>query len=156
MKSQINAVQSGSELTMKPTPVSFYNVFFRAIATLALLAAVSVPSAGAAAEAKQKNFATPEEASSALIGAVKAGDAKAMMDILGPGSKDIVHSGDAVADKAAGERFVKAYTEANKIEKSGDKAVLNVGKDSWPFPVPIVKDGTGWRFDTKAGKEEIL
>jgi hypothetical protein len=156
MKSQINVAQSGSEMTMKPTPVSFCNVFFRAIATLALLAAVAVPSTGAAAEAKQKNFATPEEASSALVGAVKAGDAKALMDILGPGSKDIVQSGDAVADKAARERFVKAYAEANKLEKSADKAVVNIGKDSWPFPVPIVKDGAGWRFDAKAGKEEIL
>src|SRR6187431_359029 len=139
MKSQINVAQSGSEMTMKPTPVSFCNVFFRAIATLALLAAVAVPSTGAAAEAKQKNFATPEEASNALVGAVKAGDAKALMDILGPGSKDIVQSGDAVADKASRERFVKAYAEANKLEKSADKAVVNIGKDSWPFPVPIVK-----------------
>ena len=142
---------------MKPTHVSFCNVLFRAVAMLSLLVvAASVPSVGFAAETKQKNFASPEEASSALVGALKAGDAKATMDILGPGSKDIVQSGDAVADKAAGERFVKAYAEANKLEKSADKAVLNVGKDGWPFPVPIVKDGTGWRFDAKAGKEEIL
>jgi hypothetical protein len=156
MKSQINAAQSRSDMTMKPTSARFYNVFFNAIVTLALLAAVGVPSAGFAAEAKQKNFPTPEEASSALVAAMKAGDAKTMMEILGPGSKDIVQSGDATADKASAERFAKAYAEANKIEKSGDKAILNVGKDGWPFPVPIVKDGTNWRFDAKAGKEEIL
>jgi len=156
MKLQMNADKPGSEMTMKPTHVSFYKVLFRAVTTLAMLVATGVPSVGFAAETKQKNFASPEEASSALVGALKAGDAKVTMDILGPGSKDIVQSGDAVADKAAGERFVRAYAEANKLDKSGDKAVLNVGKDNWPFPVPIVKDGTGWRFDSKAGKEEIL
>jgi hypothetical protein len=51
---------------------------------------------------------------------------------------------------------VKSYEEASKLEKTGDKAVLNTGKDAWPFPIPIVKDGAGWRFDTKAGKEEVL
>ena len=62
-----------------------------------------------------------------------------------------------MADREGGERFVKSYEEANKLEKSGDaKVVLNIGKDDWPFPIPIVKDAAGWRFDTKAGKEEIL
>ena len=110
-----------------------------------------------AAEAKQKTFATPEEAVKALIAAAKAHDAKAMQGVLGAGSREIVQSGDAVADKAGRERFVKAYEEANRLERSGDaKAVLNVGKDNWPFPVPVVKDSAGWRFDAKAGKEEIL
>jgi hypothetical protein len=113
MKQQTNADKPGSETTMKPAHVSSYNVFFRVVTTLALLVAVAIPSAGFAAETKQKNFASPEEASSALVSALKAGDAKATMDILGPGSKDIVQSGDAVADKAAAARFANAYAEAN-------------------------------------------
>ena len=109
------------------------------------------------AESKQKTFAAPEDAAKALVAAVKAGDKKAMLEILGSGAKPIVDSGDAVADKQAGERFVKAYDEANKLEKSGDsKAVLSIGKDDWPFPIPITKGDKGWTFDTKAGKEEIL
>jgi len=110
-----------------------------------------------AADMKQKVFAMPEEAVKALMTAAKADDTKAMLDILGPGSRDIVQSGDAVADKAGRARFVKAYEEANKLEKTGDaKATFSIGKDGWPFPVPIVKDSAGWRFDAKAGKEEIL
>ena len=110
-----------------------------------------------AAEAKQKVFGTPEEAVKELIAAVKSHDAKSLAAILGPGSRDIVQSGDAVADKAGRERFVKAYEEANKLEKTGDaKVVLSLGKDGWPFPVPVVKDAAGWRFDAKAGKEEVL
>jgi hypothetical protein len=110
-----------------------------------------------AAEAKQKIYATPEEAVKELVASMKSGDVKAMMAILGQGSKDIVQSGDAVADKAGRERFVKSYEQANLLEKSGDsKVVLSTGKDNWPFPIPIVKDAAGWRFDAKQGGEEIL
>lgn len=129
----------------------------RAIGIITLASTLGTASIGLAAEAKQQTFATPEEAVKALMTAAKAGDAKAMLGVLGPGSKDIVQSGDAVADKTGRERFVKAYEEANKLVKFGDaKAVLSMGKDDWPFPVPIVKDAAGWRFDTKAGREEIL
>lgn len=108
-----------------------------------------------AAEGGQKTFASPEEAVKALVAA--AGDAKAVLAVLGPEAKALINSGDAVADKEARERFLKAYKEANKLMKSGDDmALLVVGKDEWIFPIPIVKDAAGWRFDTKEGREEIL
>ena len=116
------------------------------------------PEAKKAAAAKQKTYATPEEAVKDLVAAVKARRSRRRCSpILGPEAKPIASSGDKVADTEGGERFVKAYEEANKLEKSGDaKAVLSIGKDDWPFPIPIVKDAAGWRFDTKAGQEEIL
>ena len=105
----------------------------------------------------QTSFASPEEAVKALLAAAKSGDAKSLLGILGPDAKSIVQSGDAVADRAGLERFVKTYEEASKLEKSGDtKTILAIGKDGWPFPIPLVRDTAGWRFDTKAGKEEIL
>ncbi len=106
---------------------------------------------------KQRVFATPEEAVKELVAAIRSGDEKAIAGILGPGSREIVRSGDAVADKAGRERFAKSYDEAGRLEKSGDaKATLVVGKDLWPFPVPVVKEASGWRFDAKQGREEIL
>jgi hypothetical protein len=137
---------------------SFHGIFQRSfIAAIALTGMLACATAAMAADAKQKTYATPEEAVKELMAAARAGDAKAMQSILGPGSADIVRSGDAVADKAGRERFVKAYDEANKLERSGDaKAVLSTGKDGWPFAVPIVKGAAGWRFDAAAGKEEIL
>ena len=126
------------------------------MAAVALAAMIASPAAAFAAEAKQKTYATPEEAAKDLVAAIKAHDKKAGAAILGPGSSAVLNSGDAVADRQAGERFVKAYDEANKLDKTGDKATLSVGKDAWPFPVPIVKAAAGWRFDMKQGKEEIL
>jgi hypothetical protein len=89
--------------------------------------------------------------------ATKKNDTKAMLAILGPEAKSIIQSGDQVSDRAAFERFVKSYEEANKLVKSGDtQAILEVGKDAWPFPIPLVKENAGWRFDTQEGKEEII
>ncbi len=136
---------------------------FAVVGTLALpaYAADSPPKPAAAtqkaAAPKQRTYASPEEAVKDLMAAAKAGDTKALLAILGAGAKPVIASGDAVADKAALERFVKSYEEAARIEQAGDaKAVLATGKDGWPFPIPIVKNAAGWRFDTEAGKEEII
>ena len=119
-----------------------------------LAAALLVAATGASA---QTTFATPDEAARGLIAAVRAADAKAMLAILGAEAKPILSSGDAVADRRAREAFVKACDEGNRLDTSDpEKAVLRVGKDEWPFPVPIVKTASGWRFDAKAGREEVL
>ena len=125
------------------------------LAGLVMLAAA--PSAWAAAAAAQKTFASPEEAVKELVAAMRADDAKALLVVLGTGAKDIVSSGDAVADRTTRERFVQAYEQANKIEGAGDgRAIVSIGKDGWPFPIPVVKVKDGWRFDVKQGREEIL
>ena len=115
---------------------------------------------GIAAEVKQatqKSFQSPEEATKALYDAVKAGDTKELLLIFGPAGKEIISSGDEVADKTARERFIKAYETMNKLEKETDnKVTLIVGAHDWPYPVPIVKKGETWIFDTMAGKEELL
>jgi hypothetical protein len=110
-----------------------------------------------AADAKQKSFKSPEEAVKALVGAVKGDDTKELLTIFGPEGKELISSGDEVADKAGRDRFVKAYEEINKLVSENDKRViLHVGNEEWPFPLPVVKKGENWFFDTKAGKEEIL
>jgi hypothetical protein len=127
-------------------------IAFAAAATLCA-AAAGAP----AAAAKQQSFGSPGEAAKALMTAVKAHDEKAMLVVLGAGAKNVINSGDKVADRAGREKFAAAYDEANKIEMRGDaKAVLAVGKDAWPFPIPVVKAGDAWRFDAKQGAEEIL
>ena len=141
------SIQAGHSVAVRRT----------AFAVLLIAGIFAAATAAVAAEAKQKAFATPEEAAKALVTAVKSGDIKAMQDILGPGSETLVRSGDAVADQTGRERFLGAYGEASKLARQSDaKAILMVGKDEWPLPIPIVRDSAGWRFDTGQGKEEIL
>ena len=126
----------------------------------AAIMAVGLNQSVVAAEAKpivQKTFKTPEEAVKGLMDAVKANDTKALLAIFGPAGKEIISSGDEVADKAGIEHFIKDYEEMSRLEKETDKKVtLVVGNREWPFPIPIVKKGETWVFDTMAGKEELL
>jgi hypothetical protein len=147
-----------AEIEMHSNLASFHSCLRRRWARVLLAVLLSgTAGTGAFAADVQKSFGSPEEAAKALVTAVTSGDVKAMRDILGIGSEGLVQSGDAVADRTGRERFVRAYGEANRIDRQGDaKAVLMVGKDEWPLPIPIVKAGAGWRFDTRAGKEEIL
>src|SRR5262249_60806545 len=68
----------------------------------------------------------------------------------------ILNSGDPVADKNARDRFIAAAEEGHHIDGSGETLTLVIGKDDWPFPIPLKKADDSWRFDTAAGKEEIL
>ncbi len=127
-----------------------------AIITVVILFA-GLYQSGFAADAKQKSFKSPEEAVKALVGAVKGNDTTELLAILGPAGKELIFSGDEVADKAGRDRFVRAYEEMNKlVNESETKVILHVGKEEWPSPLPIVKKGEKWFFDTEAGKEEIL
>jgi len=111
----------------------------------------------AAAKAGGKVFASAEDAVTALVEALDKDDLKALMTILGPEARSLIFSGDDIADDQERNRFVKSYREAHSLLKGGDGTeVLQVGSDSWPFPIPIVKDAAGWRFDTRAGRDELL
>jgi Protein of unknown function (DUF2950) len=105
----------------------------------------------------QQTFQTPEEAATALISAAKSGDMKTIVTVLGPNGEDIVSSGDEVADAATRAKFVAAYDAKREIAKQGDsKAVMVIGPDDFPVPIPIIRKDGLWRFDTAAGREEIL
>lgn len=110
----------------------------------------------AAAEAKQATYASPQEAVDALVTAAKSGELEAIVKVLGEKGRDIASSGDPVADTAARDRFLSAYDETHTINGGDSRATLVVGKDDFPFPIPLVNDGGKWRFDTAAGREEIL
>ena len=122
----------------------------------AVLIVLPASASPAAPSSEQKTFVSPEEAVKTFIGAIRRDDKAELSAIFGPGSSEL-STGDEVSDRADRRRFLKAYEKKNSIEKeNADKAVLQVGIDDWPFPVPIVKKGAVWFFDTAAGKEEIL
>lgn len=137
----------------------FLNIYRCLLLLMALVfvAAGVSPATAAAAKTAQKTFASPDEALQSLVNAVRSNDSKAMVAILGPGSKEVISSGDSVADKAGRERFVTLYDEKIVIQGAETgKAVFTIGTEDYPFPIPLVKKGKVWRFDTKAGKEELL
>jgi hypothetical protein len=105
----------------------------------------------------QKTFASPDEAVKALMDALKTEDIKTLSAILGPGSEDLISSGDPFADQAERERFINLYEQKNKLEEaSTTKVVLYIGNEDWPFPIPLMKKDGVWLFDTNEGREEIL
>jgi hypothetical protein len=132
--------------------------YVRLFGKLALLTSAAVLALGMASLAQaQERFKTPEAAVDALVAAAKGGDRKTVLSILGPGSQELVSSGDPVADGNVKQEFLAAYDAQHRIVvESGKPAVLVMGKDDWPFPIPIVQRDGQWVFDTAGGREEIL
>ena len=131
----------------------------RRLTMLLVLCLLSMGAAGVAigAAARQKSFPAPEEGVQALIEAARKNDTAALLAVLGPEAKSLVDAGDPVANQASLERFVKSYEEAHTLVQSGDtKVALQIGKDEWAFPIPLIKGSAGWYFDTREGKAEIL
>ena len=116
------------------------------------------PEKPAATEATQKVFASPDDAAKALAEAAKAGSHDALVAIFGPGSQDVIFSGDTTVDKTNFENFTAAYATMNRWRKQTDGSeVLYLGADNNPFPIPLKRNSAGqWYFDTAAGKDEIL
>jgi len=130
------------------------------IATLATaaFATAAEPKADVSATppSNQKQFASPKEAADALVQAAASFDTAALQEILGPESEDLIASEDPVQDKNRAVAFAEKAKEKSSLEQKGDHAIIEVGKDDFPLPIPIVKRKGKWVFDTKIGKEEIL
>jgi hypothetical protein len=109
-------------------------------------------------QASIKTFSSPEEAGAAIDEVVKANDVDAIPSILGPGSKDVILSGDSVADKNAADAFARRYAQMHRWRLMPDGAMmLLIGADNFPFAIPLKKNEAGqWYFDLAAGKDELL
>jgi len=105
----------------------------------------------------QKRFSSPQQAVEALVAALRSDNDAELLNLLGPDSEDLIASGDQVADQNGRLRFLKAYGIKNSLEQDRKNGmVLLVGSKNYPFPIPIVRQGEAWSFDTRAGMEEIL
>lgn len=106
---------------------------------------------------RQKTFDSARSAVLALTDAVKKGDVESLNAIFGPDVQALIDSSDPVTARRNQQVFNVAVAERWRLEnENADRATLVIGLEEWPFPIPIVKDGSEWRFDTGAGKEEIL
>jgi hypothetical protein len=106
---------------------------------------------------QQRMFSSPEDGVAALVDALRKDDKSGLEAVLGPGSPDIIESGDAVADKNEKDAFLKDYDAKNTLVPVNDMTrTLEVGQSDWPLPIPIVKRGANWSFDLEAGRDELL
>ncbi len=129
----------------------------RTMIAVVMMSLVVVGGVRAADAPAQPHYKTPEQAIRALTDALRTNEPAKVQAILGPESEDVVSSGDPVEDAAARRRFLAAVAERTRIEGVDDThRVAILGREDWPFPIPLVKDDQGWRFDTAAGRDEIV
>ena len=127
--------------------------------TAALAAALSLLAGCAGtghAPGGQRAFPSAEAAVLALVDALRGNDSARLAEIFGPEGADLVSSGDPVSDKNNAATFVQAYDVHHELVLGPEQATLVVGADDWELPIPVVRVGEDWCFDTEAGKDEIL
>jgi hypothetical protein len=131
------------------------------LSTTALIAAQQsgAKTAPGSLAAGAKTFDTPQQAADALVDAAEKFDVGVLEEIFGPERDDIVLTGEYPQDRQRAFDFAAQAREKKSVSvdpKSARRAFLLVGKEDWPFPVPIVKRGDKWAFDAKAGRRELL
>lgn len=107
--------------------------------------------------ARQTDFASAEEAASALVEAAAADGSQLLVQVLGAQAQPMLDSGDPVQDRNSRQKFLQEYAAAHSLENSAEGVtILEVGADKWPFPFPLIQRGGRWHFDSTAGVEEIV
>jgi hypothetical protein len=131
---------------------------WKALAATLLLAAAQVSSASAAQTNQiQRSFASPEEAVTAFVAALRTHNEADLRAVLGPGADRVIDSGDRYADRELHNQFVALFDQNHTIDRTtSGRAELDVGPDNWPLPIPIVESAGRWTFDTKAGGRIII
>src|SRR6266513_5467172 len=154
MKSRLRIMTSSKFTLIASAIAAFYLLGFGLHA-----AKPSKSEAASAPQAAQKQFDTPKQAADALVQVAANFDVAAAKEILGPDSEDIVASADPVQDKNRAAEFAARAKEKMSIQtekKNPNQAIVLVGNDDFPLPIPLVKQKGKWFFDTKVGREEIL
>ena len=128
-----------------------------ALACAVVIAATAATLSCRRATAGPQTFVSPEEAANALIAVAKRGTLDDLMKLLGPEAQPLLDASDPQIARQNRQVFVAAAAEGWRLDDNGpDGKLLVVGHESWPFPVPLVKAGSRWHFDTATGVEEVL
>jgi hypothetical protein len=148
------AMTTGTRVSKKFLAASVPAIFL-----MVSLATAQITTGQTSSTAKARKFATAQDAARSLIDAADKFDETALVEILGPDSYDIIHTGEPARDRQVAKEFATLAGVKTHIAvqpNNSRRAFVAIGEDDWPFPVPLVKTGSGWWFDTKAGRQEIL
>src|SRR5208282_942283 len=127
------------------------------VLSVGLVLGFGIARAALAQEPGQKTFSSAIEAADAFAAAVQNNDEAAMLAILGPSGRDLISSGDPVADKDRQDTFAAKYRASHQFAGAADgRTFLYIGAENWPTPIPLRQNGSQWYFDTGYGKQEIL
>lgn len=133
------------------------NIPFLQAVTLFLTTGLLTLGVGMSGAHAQEKFKSPDEAIAALVAAARADNSRDLMKLLGPQAREILFSGDDVADKNARTAFLVAFDLKHQIVRKSDSAAdLVIGPKGWPLPIPLVQKAGAWQFDTAAGRREVL
>jgi Protein of unknown function (DUF2950) len=157
MKRSINMNSTSRSSTL--TKLLWAIVLFALACLLVQSVAGQTAAKKATTAAKVMTFATPQQAADALVDAAEKFDPSTLDKILGPEGYDIIHTGEPVQEREQATAFAAMAREKKNVSvdrRTGRRAFLIVGREDWPFPVPIVKKAGHWSFDAKAGRQEVL
>jgi hypothetical protein len=131
--------------------------FARSSMVLLMVIAGAIQLGACARVEKHKSFKTPDDAVSALVAALQKDDMQALETLLGPGSEDLLSSGDPVQDNTDRDRFLAAYAQKHSLQDNGDGSkTLLIGDDDWPFAIPLTEKKGRWRLNGAAGADELI
>jgi len=128
-------------------------------ASIGILLFASLAICQGCTSSQQSSFATPDEAAQTLVTAERTQSAEQLRSVFGSGANDLLVSGDPVQDKNHSAHFVQLYDEEHQLVPADDGSMtLTIGKNQWPFPIPIVQDAKNnrWSFNTDRGKDELI
>jgi hypothetical protein len=152
----MNTPRFHEDIMTRTSPTPPRSVSWYGLASLLLACSMAATGAHAAAAPTGTSFTSPEQAADALAAAWHDGRVAQVIAVLGPGAATLIRSGDPVAKTQARERLAAAWDAAHRIEETGPAgAILVLGAEAWPYPIPLVRHGAFWRFDVKAGAQQI-
>jgi hypothetical protein len=143
-------------IAVKGRSAIVFLLVFYAIAGLGSVGGPAAPPQISASSTGQI-FGAAEEAIAVLVDTLRADKPDALQTVLGPGSEKLLSSGDKYSDAAERQKFLAAYDENHKLAPAAsDHMILQVGKNDWPFPIPLVQEDGRWHFDAQAGAQELV
>ncbi len=127
-----------------------------AMPAIVMAQSTAPPAAVAATPPEQQSFATPQAAVQAVVAALANDDTDKLLDMFGHDHASLVLGADPASGRVMRQRVADAMRQNVELHREGPSKVVIVAGNGWPLPIPLVRRGKGWVFDTAAAEQEIL